>query len=79
MILDEGRLGLEHQARDIHARGTFGLAELAMNAKIGVRLEFLASPELGIDLPGGDLADQVGLRTGRCRLTAVGAKARAHP
>ncbi len=78
VILDEGGLGLEHQARDIHARRTFGLAELAMDAEAGVGLEFLASPELGIDLPGGDLPDQIGLGTGRRRLTAVSTIARAH-
>ena len=70
VVFDVGGLGLEHQARDVDPRGALGAAELAMDAQIGVGLEFVAAPELGVDLAGGDLADQVGLRPGRGGLTA---------
>ncbi len=79
VLLDVGRLGLEHQARDVDRRRALGPAELAVNAEIGMRLEFIAAPEPRIDLAGGDLADQVGLRPGRGRLAPQGAEARAHP
>ena len=51
MILDEGGLGLEHQARHIHARRTFGLAELAMDAEAGLRLNSSLPQSLGSTCP----------------------------
>ena len=51
VLLDKGRLGLEHQARDVDRRGALESAELAMDAQIGMRLELVAAPEPGVDWP----------------------------
>ena len=61
VLLDVGRLGLEHQAGDVDRRRALGPAELAMDTEIGMSLEFVGTPEPGIDLAGGELADEVGL------------------
>ena len=49
-----------------------------MDAETGVGFELLAPPELGVDLPGRDLANEIGLRARRRGLAAVSAIARAH-
>ena len=79
VVLDVGGLGLQHQARHVDPRRALRPAEVAVDAEVGVLLELLGPPELRVDRPGGELAEQVRLGAGGGGLGAGGPEGRAHP